>query len=164
MVGKVDVTVTSGAFTSAASGAANDYTYSATTPVVTGMTPLTGPTTGGTAVTVSGTGFVTGASVAFGTLAATDVVVVSPTQLTAVSPATITPGNANITVTTSGGTSEVTAQSPVFVYTTVAPTVTSLAPTSGSTAEPRSPTAQHARRTLRYPSVSCVIWYCSSFL
>ena len=35
VVGKVDVTVTSGAFTSAANGAANDYTYSATTPVVT---------------------------------------------------------------------------------------------------------------------------------
>lgn len=49
-------------------------------PSVTGLTPSTGPTSGGTPVTVLGTNFASDATVAFGTTAAASVSVVSPTQ------------------------------------------------------------------------------------
>jgi hypothetical protein len=60
-------------------------------PVVQGLSPDTGPVAGGTAVTISGTGFETGATVVIaqghgltGAIPMTNVVVVSPSQITAV--------------------------------------------------------------------------------
>jgi hypothetical protein len=53
---------------------------------------------GGTAATVTGTGFLTGATVAFGGTAATSVVVVGPTSITCVTPAH-TSGLVNVVVT-----------------------------------------------------------------
>lgn len=54
---------------------------------VTAISPSTGSTFGGTAVTISGTGFVSGASVSIGGSPATDVVVSSGTKITAKTPA-----------------------------------------------------------------------------
>jgi len=54
---------------------------------VTSVSPKSGPTTGGTAVTVTGSNFVAGATVSFGGAAAGSVVVVSPTKITASTPA-----------------------------------------------------------------------------
>ena len=51
------------------------------------MSPSTGATNGGTPVTITGTNFYGPASVTFGGLPATDVTVVSPTEITANSPA-----------------------------------------------------------------------------
>jgi hypothetical protein len=70
-------------------------------PTVSGVSPNNGPTTGGTAVTITGTNFASGATVIFGTVAATNVVVVSGTQITATTP----PGSAGavtVTVTVNG--------------------------------------------------------------
>ena len=57
---------------------------------------------GGQPVEITGTNFITGATVDFGPNAATDVVVVSSTEITCVTPAGT--GTVDVTVTTSGGT------------------------------------------------------------
>jgi predicted outer membrane repeat protein len=56
-------------------------------PVVTSVSPASGPAAGGTAVTITGGHFAPGATVTFGGAPASDVTVVSPTQITATSPA-----------------------------------------------------------------------------
>ena len=68
-------------------------------PIVTGVTPATGPTAGGTPVTVSGSNL-SGGSVSFGSAAATGVSC-SATSCAATSPAGT--GTVNVTVTNSGG-------------------------------------------------------------
>ena len=72
-------------------------------PTVTAVSPNSGPSTGGTALTVTGTNFTTGATVKFGTTAATGVTVTSATSLTATSPAGS--GTVDVTVSTGAGTS-----------------------------------------------------------
>ncbi len=109
--GVVDVTVTTPGGTSATS-AADHFSYIAT-PAVTGLSPTSGPAAGGTLVTITGTGF-TGASVVdFGTIAATNLTVVSDTKITADSPAGS--GVVDVTVTTPGGTSA-TSSADHFTY------------------------------------------------
>jgi uncharacterized repeat protein (TIGR01451 family) len=56
-------------------------------PVLQSVTPNTGSPLGGTPVTLTGQDFQVGATVTFGGVPATSVVVVSPTQITAVTPA-----------------------------------------------------------------------------
>jgi len=56
-------------------------------PVVTTITPASGPSTGGTSVTIVGSNFKAGASVTIGGGVATNVTVVSDTQITATTPA-----------------------------------------------------------------------------
>jgi hypothetical protein len=91
------------------------FTYSLYYPIVAGFgtgSPTSGSIMGGTVVTITGTGFVTGSTVAFGLIPATGVVVNSPTSITATSPPSIA-GPVNITVTNSKGTS---TGGPVFTY------------------------------------------------
>jgi hypothetical protein len=76
-------------------------------PTVTAVSPISGPSAGGTKVTVTGTNFGTGTTVAFGTVAATGVVIVSSTSLTATAPAGTT--TVDVRVTNGTGTSAVTA-------------------------------------------------------
>jgi alpha-tubulin suppressor-like RCC1 family protein len=90
-------------------------------PTLDGFTPLDGPV--GTTVTLTGTGFL-GASVAFGTVAATTTTVTDTTITTTV-PATAATGK--ITVTTAGGS----AKSAGTFTVVVAPTIKSFSPTSG---------------------------------
>lgn len=52
------------------------------------LVPDFGPTTGGTSVTIQGTGFENGCTVKFGTAAATSVSYISPTRLTCITPPT----------------------------------------------------------------------------
>src|SRR5256712_6977672 len=83
-------------------------------PIVTGLNPNTGSTSGGTVVSVTGVGFcntVTG--VAFGATAATSFTVESDTLLEATSPAHAA-GAVDVTVTNPGGTS---APSPADLLT-----------------------------------------------
>jgi hypothetical protein len=96
---------------------------------LTSISPSSGPTTGGTTVTLTGTGFLTGATVSFGSTAATSVSVVSATQITAVTPAAAA-GAASVTVTNSNGQSANLANAFTFVCPL---TLTSLSPSSGST-------------------------------
>jgi hypothetical protein len=56
------------------------------TPTVSSIDPSSGPLAGGTAVTITGTGFEAGATVTIGGASATSVVVVSDTSITAVTP------------------------------------------------------------------------------
>ena len=66
----------------------NGFTYVAP-PTVTSVSPNNGPTAGGTAVTITGANFATGATVTFGTMAATNVVVNNSTTITATTPAAL---------------------------------------------------------------------------
>jgi len=116
IAGVVDVTVTTAAGTSLTTGSGNDYAYGE--PTITSLSPVGGPVTGGTSVTITGTGFVPGATVAFGTgigSAGTDVVVVSPTQITVTSPSHAM-GMVEVTVTTPGGKSSITGTGNDFTY------------------------------------------------
>ena len=71
-------------------------------PVVTYVQPISGPASGGTAVNINGMNFPNSVSVLFGGVAATDVVVVSPTLITAVTPAGVS-GMSVVTVNGVGG-------------------------------------------------------------
>ena len=86
-------------------------------PTVTGLSPASGPATGGTRVTISGANFSRGAAVTIGGQPATGVIVVSAGTISAVTPAHPA-GPASVVVTTAG----VAITSPTtFVYTTTAP-------------------------------------------
>jgi hypothetical protein len=73
-------------------------------PTVASVSANNGPTTGGTSVTITGTAFQSGATVTFGTVAGTSVVVVNATTVTVVSPAHAT-GAVRVTVTNPGNVS-----------------------------------------------------------
>jgi len=96
-------------------------------PAVTGISPNTGTTAGGTSVTLTGTVFTGATAVKFGTVGATNVIVVSPTSITATAPAGT--GTVDVTVVTGGGTSA-TSASDQFTY-TAGPSVTAVSPVSG---------------------------------
>jgi hypothetical protein len=96
--GTVPVTVTTAAGTSAGL----PFTY-VSVPALVAITPSSGPVTGGTAVTLTGSGFTGATAVSFGFVPAASFTVVSDTQITAVAPAGI--GIVPVTVTAPGGTS-----------------------------------------------------------
>lgn len=112
--GAVDVIVT----TSNGSSAASDnskFTYGAL-PVVSGVSPASGPA--GTAVTITGTGFTGATSVLFGTTAVTPTTV-TDTSITVTAPANVS-GTVNVFVVTPSGTStEVSAGQFTFTAGTI---------------------------------------------
>ncbi|MUH52218.1 MAG: hypothetical protein F2789_13520, partial [Actinobacteria bacterium] len=122
------VTVTATTTTGGTSTNATQFTYVAA-PTVTSLSPTSGPASGGTVVTITGTNLTGATGVKFGANAATNVVVVSATSVTATAPAGVA-GAVTVTVTTPGGTSTNVVS---FTY-LVAPTVTALSPTSGTAA------------------------------
>ena len=71
-------------------------------PTVSSVTPNSGPSSGGTPVTIGGTNFAAGASVTFGGSPATNVVVVSSSKITANTPAHAV-GAVDVTVTNPNG-------------------------------------------------------------
>ncbi len=83
-------------------------------PTVTGIMPTSGLTSGGTPVTITGTGFTGATTVKFGATSATHVTVVNNTTVTATSPAG-TAETVNVTVTTPGGTSAISSCRPVYL-------------------------------------------------
>ena len=124
-IGTAAVTVATAGGTSTA-GPADDFTYLAT-PTVTKVTPAEGPLAGGTKVTVTGSGFTATATVSFGATKAKASTYVSPTELSAESPAGT--GTAAVTVETAGGKS---ATGPADLYTyDPTPTVTKVTPAEG---------------------------------
>jgi hypothetical protein len=129
--GTVDVKVTTAGGTSPASSA-DRFTYRAP-PTVTAVSPSSGPTGGGTAVTVTGTNFTGATAVAFGGIAATSFTVNSATRITAVTPAN-TAGGHYVRVTTAGGTSATGSAAKFFYVVAPPPTVTAVSPSSGATA------------------------------
>jgi len=102
-------------------------------PTVTSISPNTGPSAGGTSVTITGTNLTGATSVKFGNTAATSVTVNSATSITATSPAGS--GTVDVTVITGAGTSA-TSAADQFTYAAPAlpPTVTSISPANGPSA------------------------------
>ena len=93
-------------------------------PTVTALDVVTGTTAGGTAITITGTGFAADATVTIGGTAATSVVVVSATSITAVTPAG-TAGAKDVVVTnTDNG---VGTGAELFTYTLATPTLNAMA-------------------------------------
>ncbi len=104
------------------------FTFAPLTPTVAGLTSTSGSRTGGTGMTITGTGFVSGATVSFVKevggvpvspvvsvlVPATGVSVTGSTTLGVSSPAVSGAATYYVTVTTPGGTS---AYGPVFTYT-----------------------------------------------
>jgi hypothetical protein len=124
--GTVDVTVAAAGGTSSTS-AADQFTYSGT-PTVSGISPATGPATGGTAITITGTNLTTATAVNFGSAAAA-FIVVGPTQVLAISP----PGAGSVDVTiTAGGGATPTGSADRFTY-LPAPSISTISPATGST-------------------------------
>src|SRR5262249_27301462 len=131
-VGAVSVQVTNPDGQSAASPATFTYVVPIT---VTGVAPNNGSANGGTAVTITGTNFVSGATVMFGGVAATSVSVVSATQITATTPAH-SAGAVDVQITNPTGQAAVAASA--FTYnvsfsTSGNPTITAITPNNGST-------------------------------
>jgi hypothetical protein len=87
--------------TSAGGSAPADFTYYAVT-TVDAVDPDEGPLAGGTEVTLTGSCFTDATAVLFGDVPATDVVVVSDTVITAVSPAGVAVGSVDVTVVGAG--------------------------------------------------------------
>jgi hypothetical protein len=108
-------------------GTSNSVTYTyAATPSLTTVSPNQGPASGGTTVTLTGTGLTGATAVAFGGNPAITFTVNSATQITAVAPAGT--GAVPVTVTAPGGTSN----TAVYTY-VAAPVLTALSPALGPT-------------------------------
>jgi hypothetical protein len=112
-----------------------------TLPTVSKITPNIGPSTGGTDITITGTNFVSGASVTIGqgdgpileAIPANNVVVVSSTEITATTGGGAKAGAWSLFVTTAGGTNVGAVK---FTYSVPPPTVANVIPNSGSTRDP----------------------------
>jgi hypothetical protein len=121
--GTVSVVVTNPNGTTVTS--ANAFTY--ILPSITSLSPITGNTSGGTFLSISGSGFAQGATVTFGGVAAANVAVSGDTFISATTPAHAA-AVVNVTVTNPNGA----AFTLVNGFTYVLPAITSLSPTSGS--------------------------------
>ena len=103
--GTVDVIVTTPTGASKLT-AADQYTFGAPRPAVTGVSPDSGSTAGGTTVSITGTGLAGATGVAFGGVAGR-IISDSNTQITVTSPPGT--GTVTVTVTTPAGTSQTAA-------------------------------------------------------
>ena len=97
---------------------------------VASVAPNSGFTTGGTNLTIMGTGFVSGATVSIGGTVATEIGVISSTTINAKTPSSLTNGAKNVVVT-NADTNSVTLAGG-FTYEYPAPTLTSITPSSGT--------------------------------
>ena len=96
-------------------------------PTVSGVSPSTGPITGGTSVVITGTNFNSSAQVSFGGVPSTNYSVSSSTSMTATVPAGLNVGPVSVVVTTSAGSN---ANNTLFTYVST-PTFISITPASG---------------------------------
>jgi len=130
--GTVDVVVTVAGQPSTFTNASK-FTYQPLT--VTAITPNSGPMTGGTSVTITGTGFTSSAVINFGANPATSVLCATPTTCTAVTPAFAGTGTVHVTVTAGAQTSNTSgADQFTYVAQSTLPSVTSVTPNRGFTA------------------------------
>jgi hypothetical protein len=122
--GPQDVVVTTPGGAATLKGGFNYVDYK---PTVANIIPNSGPTAGGTPVTIAGGYFISGATVTIGGITAPDITVVSSTSITAVTPAG-TAGNQTVMVTVPGGSSTLTGG---FTYVAPPPNVISVSPATG---------------------------------
>ncbi len=109
-------------------------------PTISTITPSSGPTSGGTTVVITGTGFsgvsgVTG--VRFGTMAALTYTVTSTTKITATSPA----GSGVVTVTVTTGGKRATKTAAFTYHASTTTTTTTTPPAGGATTPTTAPGA-----------------------
>jgi len=135
-VGAADVTVTTPGGTSA-DNPGDVFTYtSPAPPTITKVSPISGPDTGGTSVTITGTGFSGATAVNFGSGNSATFSVDDPSTITATAPGTGTLGAVDVTVTTPGGTSATTSADQYTYVTPAPPTVTAVSPSAGPNGTP----------------------------
>ncbi|MGP8252223.1 MAG: IPT/TIG domain-containing protein, partial [Terracidiphilus sp.] len=130
-VGTVDVQVETPGGTSIET-ADDEFNYTVPPPpTVSGVSPASGTSVGGTTVTVSGANFLGATAVAFG-LTGTAFTVTNPTTITATSPPGSV-GTVDVTVATPGGTSATNTSDQYTYFEPPPPTVTAVTPTGGFT-------------------------------
>jgi hypothetical protein len=111
----------------------DDVTLTVVPVYVSSISPTSGPSAGGTSVTVRGSGFTGASSVSFGATLASNIMVNSDTKITATSPAGS--GTVDVTVTTPNGTSA-TGGADQFTYILIPTVVPSPTPTNTPTPTP----------------------------
>ncbi|NBT31268.1 MAG: phospholipase, partial [Rhodobacteraceae bacterium] len=128
--GTVTVSVTTPSGASTDNGTADDFTY-LPVPTISGISPATGPITGGNTVTITGTGLDYAISVDFGgtTIAAASFASATATAITLAAPAHAA-GQVNVSVTTTGGTSSTAGTTDDYTYVNL-PVVSGLVPSAG---------------------------------
>lgn len=92
-------------------------------PVVSSITPSTGPTSGGTPVRITGANFTAGAAVTIGGVAASEVVVESATSIAARTGTRTAEGPADVTVTSGGRSGTLPAAFTYVVPTSTPPVI-----------------------------------------
>jgi hypothetical protein len=107
----------------------NGFVYNNPGPSISSISPTSGLSTGGTAVTITGAGFSTSPVVKIGGITATNVVLVGSTTITATTPAHAA-GLTDVVVTNSDAQS--VTQVGGFTYKNAAPTITSVSPIGGT--------------------------------
>ena len=95
-------------------------------PTITTINPDNGPVSGGTPITITGTGFVQGPEILIGGVTVTAITVVSVTQITAVTPASGTSGSKVVKITNPDGQYITGA----FIYNPL-PTISLVSPNNG---------------------------------
>lgn len=119
-------------------------------PVVTSVAPSSGHISGGTAVTINGTGFQSGATVRFDGVAATNVVVVNATTITATTPAH---GVGSVPVSVTNFDTQTGSLAGAFTYTNSPPS----APT-GVVATAQTPTSVLVTWSAAASATSYEVW------
>jgi hypothetical protein len=113
--GQVEVTVTDANNTPPVHNQPWDLFTYASVPTVTGVSPASGPSAGGTVVTITGTNFTNVASVLFGGTAATNFNVLNATTIDAQAPQEVA-GAVDVRVSNPAGTSRINRPGDVFTY------------------------------------------------
>jgi hypothetical protein len=140
----VTVTTPNGTSSSTASGG-NQFDY-VTGPTIQSVTPGTGPTIGGSSVTISGQDFACPCGVTFGGVAANSVTDDSTTELTATAPGPESAGTVPVVVTTTDGTTPVDPAA-TFTYASDNPIVIFVSPSSGTQGTQITITGEKFKRT-----------------
>ncbi len=112
----------------------NGLTYQFPAPTVTQISPAVATPLGGTVITITGTNFVIGATVAFGSNNATNVVFVSKTSFRATAPASTNNADGPVNVTVTNPDSQTATLTNGLMYQFSAPTITTISPAVSSTA------------------------------
>jgi hypothetical protein len=126
--GTVDIQVVSSDAMTNVNTTGDDYAYQ-NIPAVTGLSPSSGPGSGGTLVTITGSGLTGTTAVSFGSSAVSGLSVVDDGHVVVNTPAH-SAGVVSVVVTTPGGTSPASAGSQ-FTY-AASTTVTGITPNSGA--------------------------------
>ncbi|MHB8263443.1 MAG: IPT/TIG domain-containing protein, partial [Acidimicrobiales bacterium] len=99
------------------------YYHAPPPPMLTSLSPSTGPISGGTTVTISGSGFSSVKDVRFGSVAATSFKIISASSLQAVTPSYSSPSTVAVTISNASATSPPEATcGDSFTYGTSPPT------------------------------------------